>query len=107
MNNVITRIWHGKTKIEHADEYLEYLKISGIKDYKSISGSLSAEILRSKEKDVCHFWTISKWDSIESIKLFAGEEYEKAKYYPNDIRALLKTEIREYNICKIMVMLKV
>jgi hypothetical protein len=92
MEKVITRIWHGKTKIEHADEYLEYLKISGIKDYKSIPGNLGAEILRSIEKDVCHFWTISKWNSIESITLFAGEEYEKAKYYPNDIIYLIEFE---------------
>ncbi|OGU49609.1 MAG: antibiotic biosynthesis monooxygenase [Ignavibacteria bacterium GWC2_35_8] len=92
MDKVITRIWHGKTRIEHADEYLEYLKISGIKDYKSIPGNLSVEILRRKEKDVCHFWAISKWVSVESIKLFTGEEYEKARYYPEDEKYLLEFE---------------
>src|SRR3990167_11396360 len=92
MDKVITRIWHGKTRIEHADEYLEYLKISGIKDYKSIPGNLSVEILRRKEKDVCHFWAISKWVSVESIKLFTGEVHEKAGYNPEEERNLLEFE---------------
>lgn len=92
MENVITRIWHGKTRIEHADEYMEYLKISGIKDYKSIAGNLSVEILRRKENDVCHFWTVTKWNSIESIKLFAGDQYVKARYYPDDIQYLIEFE---------------
>ena len=92
MNKIITRIWHGKTKVEHADEYLEYIKKTGIKDYKSVSGNLSVEIWRKKEKDICHFWTVTKWDSYESIKQFAGENYEKAKYYTDDKKYLLEFE---------------
>jgi hypothetical protein len=30
------------------------------------------------------------WDSFESIKAFAGPEYEKAVYYPEDKKFLLK-----------------
>ena len=52
MNKIITRIWHGKTKIEFADKYLEFLEQTGVKDYKSIPGNLSTEIWRKKEKDL-------------------------------------------------------
>ena len=92
MQTVITRIWHGTTKSEHADEYLDYLRLTGLKDYKSIPGNINAEIWRRKEGDVCHFWTVSKWESIESIKKFAGEEYERARYYPEDKGYLLEFE---------------
>jgi len=92
MNKVITRIWHGRTKIEHADEYVDFLIKSGVKDYKSIPGNLSVEIWRRKEKEICHFWTVTKWDSYESIKQFAGEDYDKAKYYPEDKKYLLEFE---------------
>lgn len=92
MNKIITRVWHGKTKIEFADEYLKFLEQTGIKDYKNIPGNLSTEIWRKKEKDVCHFWTVTKWDSFESIKQFAGNDYEKAKYYPGDKKYLLEFE---------------
>ena len=92
MDTIITRIWHGKTKIDLADEYLKFLEITGIADYKNIQGNLSAEILRWKENDICHFWTVTKWSSVESIKKFAGNEYEKARYYPEDKTYLLEFE---------------
>lgn len=92
MNKIITRIWHGKTKIESADEYLEFLERTGIKDYKSIPGNLSIEIWRKKEKDVCHFWTVTKWNSFASIEQFAGKNFEKARYYPDDKKYLLEFE---------------
>lgn len=90
----ITRIWHGRTRIEHADEYLEFLEKTGVADYKKTPGNLSVEILRRVEADVCHFWTVTKWDSFESIKKFAGEDYEKARYYEEDKQYLLEFEPR-------------
>lgn len=92
MNKVITRIWHGKTKIEFADEYLKLLEETGIADYKKIPGNISTEIWRKKEGNICHFWTVTKWNSIESIKQFAGDDYEKAKYYPEDKKYLIEFE---------------
>jgi heme-degrading monooxygenase HmoA len=88
----ITRIWHGVTKAEHADEYLEFLEKTGVADYKNTDGNLSVEILRRVERDVCHFWTVTKWNSVESIKKFAGDDYEKARYYEEDKRYLLEFE---------------
>ena len=89
---VITRIWHGRTRAEHADEYLEFLIKTGVADYKSTDGNLSVEILRRVEGDICHFWTVTKWDSFENIKKFAGRDYEKAKYYEEDKQFLLEFE---------------
>jgi len=88
----ITRIWHGRTKVEHADEYLQYVIGTGVADYKSVQGNLSVELWREIDGDVCHFWTVTKWDSLESIKAFAGEDFEKAKYYPEDSKYLLEFE---------------
>lgn len=85
-------MWHGKTKIENADEYLHYIESTGIKDYKSISGNLSVEIWRRKENNICHFWSVTKWNSLESIIKFAGEDFEKARYYPEDKNYLLELE---------------
>jgi heme-degrading monooxygenase HmoA len=88
----ITRIWHGTTRAEHADEYLEYVIETGVADYKNTPGNLSVEILRRIDGDVCHFWTVTKWESIENIKKFAGEDYEKARYYEEDKKYLLEFE---------------
>jgi len=89
---IITRIWHGVTHAHHADEYLQYLQASGLVDYKKTPGNLGVQVLRSLEGEVCHFWTVTRWDSYESIQQFAGDDYEKARYYPEDKRYLLEFE---------------
>ena len=90
--SVITRVWHGRTKTEHADEYLEFLKSTGVPDYKRTEGNLGVEIWRMIDGDLCHFWTVTKWDSLESIRKFAGDDLNKAKYYPEDPKYLLEFE---------------
>jgi heme-degrading monooxygenase HmoA len=90
--NKITRIWHGRTRAEHAYKYLDILERSGIADYSKTEGNLSVKILRRVDGDVCHFWTVTEWDSVESIKEFAGNDFEKAKYYPEDNEYLLEFE---------------
>lgn len=91
-NAKITRIWHGKTRAEHAREYLNYLKQTGIQDYKKVDGNLSAKILRRIDGDICHFLTITEWESYECIKKFAGSDLTKAKYYEDDKKYLLDFE---------------
>lgn len=91
-SKIITRVWHGITRAEKADEYLEYVIKTGAADYQNTEGNIGVEILRRIENDICHFWTVTKWDSIESIKKFAGEDYEKARYYPEDSDYLLEFE---------------
>lgn len=90
--SIITRIWHGKTLPEHSGIYLDYIRKTGLPDYLNTPGILSAKVLRRIENDSCHFWTITEWKDLQSIKKFAGEDYEKAKYYPEDGKFLLEFE---------------
>lgn len=89
---MITRVWHGSTKAINKDRYLEFLIDSGVVNYKNAPGNLSVEIWRRVEGDICHFWTVTKWDSYDSIRNFAGDDLEKAKYYPEDSDFLLEFE---------------
>jgi len=88
----ITRIWHGRTKAEHAEEYLEYVEATGVKNYREVDGNLSAKILRRIDGEICHFLTVTEWDSYDSIRAFAGDQYEKARYYDEDKKYLLEFE---------------
>ena len=83
-------MWHGITKAEDADEYLKYVEDTGMKDYRTIKGNLSAKLLRRIEGELCHFLTVTEWDSYESIKKFAGNDYQKARYYSGDKNFLLR-----------------
>lgn len=97
---MIARTWHGVVPIEKADAYYSYLMKTGMKDYRSIPGNVGVTVLRRDENQQTHFLLITSWDSYESIKQFAGEEYEKAWYYPEDEKYLVKLEpfVHHYEI---------
>ena len=61
-------------------------------DYRSVAGLEKLFFTRRNEGDVSHFLLITVWDSIESVKKFAGENPEIAKYYPEDDEYLLEKE---------------
>lgn len=89
---MIARFWHGVTLAEKADEYLEYLNKTGVSDYKATPGNLGVFVFRRTEDNKAHFLLFTLWDSYESIKRFAGDDFEKARYYPDDTRWLLELE---------------
>ncbi len=89
---MIARIWNGKTRIEDFEEYTEFMKSRAIPDYKKTKGFVKLTFLRNTNDDIGHFKLITFWENLEVIKNFAGEDFEKAKYYPEDEKFLLEFE---------------
>jgi heme-degrading monooxygenase HmoA len=89
---MIARIWHGRTKIEDFEKYTEFMKSKAIPDYKETDGFVKLTFLRNIKGTVGHFKLITFWKNLELIKNFAGENFEKAKYYPEDENFLLEFE---------------
>jgi heme-degrading monooxygenase HmoA len=89
---MIARIWHGKTEASKADEYYKFLQSSGIPDYQKTQGNRGVTVLRRISGDEAHFLLITLWDSEEAIRRFAGEDIQRAYYYPEDKDFLLEFE---------------
>lgn len=89
---MIARIWHGRTKADDYEEYTEFMKTEAIPDYKKTAGFVKLVFLRRLDGEIAHFDLITYWENLEVIKNFAGEDYEIAKYYPEDERYLLEFE---------------
>lgn len=89
---MIARTWHGRVPAEKADVYHTYMLRTGLADYKGTPGNQGVFVFRRVEGEVAHFLLTTLWDSLESIKRFAGEEYELARYYPEDDEYLLERE---------------
>jgi heme-degrading monooxygenase HmoA len=85
-------MWHGRVPTSKAKAYREFLNARAIPDYRSVEGNRSVHILKRTEGDVTHFITLTFWKDIESIKAFAGEDVEAARYYPEDKEFLLEFE---------------
>lgn len=89
---MIARIWHGKTKVEDYQVYTEFMIKTAIPDYEKTPGFVKLSFLRNIKNNEGHFTLITYWESWEVIKNFAGEDIEKAKYYPEDKQFLLEFE---------------
>jgi len=88
---MIARIWHGYTNHENADVYEALLRheiFEGIAN-RNIEGFKNIQLLRRNINDEVEFITIMWFDSIDAVKSFAGDDYEKA-VVPDKAKRLLK-----------------
>lgn len=89
---MIARTWRGWTRSEDADAYVEYLLQTGIKEYRATTGNRAAYILRREDGERVEFVTLSFWDSLDAVRAFAGDDAERAVFYPEDDRFLVQRE---------------
>ncbi|MGE5351286.1 MAG: hypothetical protein ACM3Q2_18160 [Syntrophothermus sp.] len=88
---MIVRIWHGFTTPENADKYekLLYEEVWKSIESKNIKGYRGIELLKRDQTDEVEFITIMKFDGINDVKEFVGENYTQA-YVPPKAQLLLK-----------------
>ena len=91
-HRAIARIWRGRTHASKADEYQAYLNASGIAKIRATPGNLGVTVLRLTDGGKTEFLVMSMWESIEAVKSFAGEDYQKAVILPRDREYLLEVE---------------
>ena len=85
---MIIRMWRGPVPKAKRAAYIDYLKKTGLDDYARTPGCKSVQLLCRDIGDQVEFLTVTTWDSIEAVKGFAGEDYMKARYYPEDEKFL-------------------
>ena len=89
---MIARTWVGRVPAARADAYYEYLLGTGLADYQATPGNRGVLVQRRIDGEVAEFVLTTLWDSVDSIKRFAGEDYQVARYYPEDDDYLLERQ---------------
>jgi heme-degrading monooxygenase HmoA len=87
---MIARIWRGTTAADRAEEYLQYIRDTGVPDYRNTPGNHGVQILMRTHDDRTDFTILSYWDSMDAIKAFAGDDPEVSRYYPEDDKYLIE-----------------
>jgi heme-degrading monooxygenase HmoA len=87
---MIARIWRGRTAASRSDEYVSFLERTGLRDYRQTAGNRGVLLLRRVSHGVAEFTTLTLWDSMDAIRRFAGDQPERARYYPEDPEYLLE-----------------
>src|SRR5579862_7226648 len=85
---MITRLWRGWTATENADAYERFLHAELFPSMVAIPGFRGADVLRRDEDGEVAFVILTRFDSLDAIRAFAGEDYETPVVEPT-ARALL------------------
>ena|SRR5215468_10135042 len=97
---MIARVWRGRTKAEDAGAYQDYLEATGVRSCRATPGNRGVHVLRRVQAGEAEFVFISLWESREAIRAFAGQDLERAVYFPEDARYLLEMEpgVKHYEV---------
>jgi antibiotic biosynthesis monooxygenase (ABM) superfamily enzyme len=85
---VIARLWHGWTAPQNADAYEDFLRTKMFPSIHRVPGYLGADLLRREDGEEIAFVTITRFESLDAVRAFAGEDYEQAVVEP-EARELL------------------
>jgi hypothetical protein len=90
----ITRMWRGWTAPQNAEAYERFLLDELFPSMRAIPGFRGAEILRRRDGDEVAFVTLTRFESLDAVRAFAGEDYEVPVLEPPALALLSRHDER-------------
>jgi heme-degrading monooxygenase HmoA len=81
---MIARTWRGATAASDADRYVDYLRATGVREYRQTPGNRGLVMLRRIEADRAEFLLLTLWDSVEAVRAVSGPDERPAVFKPQD-----------------------
>ena len=99
---MIARVWKGWTKSADADAYEHLLRQVVYPGLQKLDGYQGGYILRHDNDSETEFVTVNLFSSLDSVKAFAGPNYETPVFEPEAKRLLSRIEpkARHYEVRK-------
>ena len=95
MNAPVVRMWSGVVRTEDRDGYAAYVERTGMRAYRATPGNLGAWLLTRDLGDRrTEITTVSRWENLAVIAAFAGDDIERAVFYPEDDAFLIERDER-------------
>jgi len=86
---MIVRSWRARASETNARSYIEHFQSNVLPDLRGIAGFRGALLLREDREDAVEFLVLTKWDSIQAIRTFAGDDVTRAIVEPEAAAVLL------------------
>jgi len=87
---MIARVWRGIARTEEADAYVRHLLNDTFPALGCIAGFVDATIWRRDVTLGVEFTIVTRWESIDAIRRFAGEPVDAA-VVPPEVGAMMLT----------------
>jgi heme-degrading monooxygenase HmoA len=85
---MIVRSWRGRARRLKADAYPKHFREAVIPALREVPGFLGAQLSRRADADAVEFLVLTRWQSMDAIRAFAGPAVDKAVVEPGAIAAL-------------------
>ena len=97
---MIIREWRGIAARSNADAYPKHFRDYVVPGLRSVPGFADAQLSRREIDDKVEFLVLTRWQSLDAIRAFAGSDMEKAVVEPDAVAALIEfdTTVRHYQV---------
>ena len=85
---MIARLWRGQATNAQADAYFRHVTGTVFPSLKDLAGHRGAWLLRRQAEGQTEFLALTLWESLDSIRAFAGDDIDTAIVEP-EARAVL------------------
>ncbi len=75
---MIERVWSGRTTREGAVSYAEHFRRVVLPELGPIAGYRGARLLEREQDGGIEVVVVTRWQSLDAIRAFAGEELDRA-----------------------------
>ena len=89
---MIARVWRGATRADDEQAYADYLEETGMRSARALPGSRGTLVLHRRVGDRAEFQTVLLFESLDDVRAFAGDDVERAVFFPEDDRYLVERE---------------
>ena len=90
---MIARNWRVAVRSGDSGAYAEYMQRTGIADYAATEGNRGVWMLMREVGELTEVVMLTLRDSLDAVEGFAGDEYETARFYPEDDRFLVERDL--------------
>ena len=94
IGRMIGRLWHGWAIRANASAYEALLRSEVLPGIHRVPGYRGAYLLRRDLGEEVEFVTLTLFDSMDAVRAFAGEDFEKAVVPPKARRLLARFDER-------------
>jgi heme-degrading monooxygenase HmoA len=97
---VIIREWRGRASPDRAEAYPEHFRRAVLPELRGIPGLLGATLSRREDGSRIEYLVLTRWQSLDAIRAFAGDDIGKAIVEPGAVAALLDFDdfVRHYEV---------
>jgi heme-degrading monooxygenase HmoA len=97
---MIIREWRGRASPSRAEDYPKHFREKVVPELRHLPGFAGADLSRRQLGDKLEFLVLTRWQSMDAIRTFAGDDVERAVVEPGGVAALIEFDasVRHYEV---------